>query len=215
MRFSMESYHRQEVAAACIFLVTKTEECGRKLRDVAKIYCSKVSNIGEVEQCQNSILLTEEALLEALCFDFLVSSPHADLVDLFDSYGNTSSSVCEGAWSIAHDSYRTPLCILFPPNITAAASFILAQCVVDGPNAMSLDARISSPSPSASLPTPPSHKPASPVSFRFAIDFFAFNESQLASLAEFYASQDVEGSYPYLAAVASVSMVTQFCATDS
>ena len=37
--------HLKEVAAACIFLATKTEECGRKLRDVAKIYCSKVSNV--------------------------------------------------------------------------------------------------------------------------------------------------------------------------
>lgn len=32
------------------------------------------------------ILLTEEVLLEALCFDFVVDSPHADLVELFDQY---------------------------------------------------------------------------------------------------------------------------------
>lgn len=38
-------YPSQDVAAACIFLATKTEECGRKLRDVAKIYCSKVNRI--------------------------------------------------------------------------------------------------------------------------------------------------------------------------
>lgn len=121
--------HLKEVAAACIFLATKTEECGRKLRDVAKIYCSKVNNIAvlnvpddskvrsnsrardarsptnpqEVEQCQTGILLTEEALLEALCFDFLVISPHADLVDLFDTF-QEDDPVCEYAWSIAHDS---------------------------------------------------------------------------------------------------------------
>lgn len=57
----MEDYHRQvlcsglvsvsasthasmqDVAAACIFLATKTEECGRKLRDVAKVYCAKLA----------------------------------------------------------------------------------------------------------------------------------------------------------------------------
>lgn len=33
---------RQDVAAACIFLATKTEECGRKLKDVARVFCSKV-----------------------------------------------------------------------------------------------------------------------------------------------------------------------------
>ena len=35
----------QDVAASCIFLATKTEECGRKLRDVAKVFCSKVSKV--------------------------------------------------------------------------------------------------------------------------------------------------------------------------
>lgn len=34
----------QEVAAACLFLATKTEECGRKLRDVAKVSYAKSSN---------------------------------------------------------------------------------------------------------------------------------------------------------------------------
>lgn len=41
----------QDVAAACIFLATKTEECGRKLRDVAKVYCAKVygrKNVDEI-----------------------------------------------------------------------------------------------------------------------------------------------------------------------
>lgn len=36
---------RQDVAAACVFLSTKTEECGRKLRDVAKVYHSKSAGI--------------------------------------------------------------------------------------------------------------------------------------------------------------------------
>jgi hypothetical protein len=122
--------HPQDVAAACIFLATKTEECGRKLRDVAKIAYSKVSNIDvkeipsdskvclsciwthrqprsvgqEVDQCQVSILLTEEALLEALCFDFIVDSPHAELVDLFNTH-EPEDLVQEYAWSLAHDSY--------------------------------------------------------------------------------------------------------------
>lgn len=33
----------KDVAAACIFLATKTEECGRKLRDVAKVMRAKIS----------------------------------------------------------------------------------------------------------------------------------------------------------------------------
>jgi len=58
MRYSMSDFHRQvyrssplkipsspswkDVAATCIFLATKTEECGRKLKDVARICQAKV-----------------------------------------------------------------------------------------------------------------------------------------------------------------------------
>lgn len=34
----------QDVAASCIFLATKTEECGRKLRDVARVCEAKIAN---------------------------------------------------------------------------------------------------------------------------------------------------------------------------
>ncbi|PSR74914.1 hypothetical protein PHLCEN_2v9448 [Hermanssonia centrifuga] len=53
----------------------------------------------------------------------------------------------------------------------------------EGPSSLSLAARIASPAPSASLPTPPSHKPAYPESARFAVNFFKFNEVELAAVA--------------------------------
>ncbi|ESK94626.1 cyclin [Moniliophthora roreri MCA 2997] len=220
MRYSMEDFHRQDVAAACIFLATKTEECGRKLRDVARVYHSKVSGIDvttiaeaddspEVDQYQSNILLTEEYLLEAICFDFTVESPHAELVDLF-YLGREDYLLQDYAWSLAHDSYRTPICLLYPPRITATACYVLAQRLVDGPNSPSLDARISFAAPSASLPTPPSHKAASPDESRLAIDHFALSEDDLRSvsgalsvLLEFYSVQDMS-SHPYLSAVASI-----------
>ena len=57
-----------------------------------------------MEQCQSAILLIEEVLLEALCFEFVVDSPHADLVDLFDAHP-IDTVVQEYAWSLAHDSF--------------------------------------------------------------------------------------------------------------
>nr|GAT58708.1 translation initiation factor eIF-2B subunit alpha [Mycena chlorophos] len=156
MRFPMEDYHRQEVAASCIFLATKTEECGRKL----------------------------QALLEALCFDYVVESPHSKLVDLIEAHGQEGTRVAEVAWSFAHDSFRTTLCLHYSPQIIAAACYVLAQRVCDGPNSNSLDARIASSAPRTSLPTPPTHKPASPDAARFAIEYFAFGESELACVAE-------------------------------
>jgi hypothetical protein len=57
----------------------------------------------EVDQIQTVILLTEEVLLEAMCFDFIVDSPHTELVDLYDAYDD-DSLVKEYSWCIAHDS---------------------------------------------------------------------------------------------------------------
>ena len=70
-----------------------------------------------MEESQNAILLTEEVLLEALCFDFIVASPHSDLVDLFDARPETVE-VEEYAWSIANDSY-VELNILFASSLKA------------------------------------------------------------------------------------------------
>jgi hypothetical protein len=119
------------VAASCIFLATKTEECGRKLRDVAWVCQAKVTGLSireippdspvsywlplrthplldvgffqEVKQVFNTIRLTEEVLLEALCFDLTVTSPHAELVRLFTAHEDNARTQ-EHAWSIAHDS---------------------------------------------------------------------------------------------------------------
>lgn len=53
---------------------------------------------------QLAILIIEESLLEALCFEFVVDSPHAELLDLFEAL-ETEPEVQEYAWSLAHDSY--------------------------------------------------------------------------------------------------------------
>lgn len=79
--------------------------------------------------------------------------------------------------------YRTPLCVFFSPKIIAAACYVLAQRIHDGPNSPSLDARISATASSMSLPTPPTHKPPSPDATRFAIEHFQLIEDELSSVA--------------------------------
>ncbi|KAF9792371.1 cyclin-like protein [Thelephora terrestris] len=223
MRNSIEHYPKQEIAAACIFLATKTEECGRKLRDVARVFAAKLGNKDmsdiaiegkEIENIQNVILASEEALLEVLCFDFWVENVHEYLIDLLEDWA--PPPLQDYAWSIAHDSYRTPLCVLFTPRIIASACFTLAQMHSEGPSAAPLDARISTPAPSATLPTPPSYNSTSPNPIqdqtRFAANFFSLTESELKSVAEaltiliqFYASQD---SIPHVSGLADIKPPT-------
>ncbi|EIN07413.1 cyclin-like protein [Punctularia strigosozonata HHB-11173 SS5] len=221
MRFALEDYHRQDVAAACIFLATKTEECGRKLKDVAKVCLAKIHNIPhmeeipsdspQVEECQTAILQAEEALLEALCFDFVVESPHAHLLELFENTPASDDLTETYAWSIACDSYRTPLCILYTPKVIAAACYVLAQRVREGPHSPSLDARIALSAPGASLPTPPTHKPASPDASRYAVDQLQLSEQEvtgvsdsLSILLEFYNAQDLQDKAQHLSSIASI-----------
>ncbi|KIY50880.1 cyclin-like protein [Fistulina hepatica ATCC 64428] len=226
MRYTLEDFWPEEVATACIFVATKTEECGRKLRDVARIYLSKMAEIDlkefaddnkDLAQAQSMILRVEEYVLEALCFDLFVESPHSELVDIFDIAHKDEEDhtlLEEYAWTFAHDSYRTPLCILYPPQIVAAACYVLAQHLFDGPNSSSLDARLSAVPPSASLPTPPTHKPPSPDASRFVVEHYAFSPVELHSVAEalnilleFYRCQNPE-KLRHLGAITSISPPT-------
>lgn len=75
------------------------------------------------------------------------------------------------------------MCVLFPPRLIAAACFVLAQHLAEGPHSPSLDARIASTPPSASLPTPPTHKPSSPDASRVAVDFYHLGEGDLRDVA--------------------------------
>lgn len=79
--------------------------------------------------------------------------------------------------------YRTPLCILYNPRLIAIACYVLAQRVFDGPNSPSLDSRISTSSPSKSLPTPPSHKPPSPDATRAVVEYHSLREPEVNYVA--------------------------------
>lgn len=60
----------------------------------------------EVENIQSTILASEEALLEVLCFDFWVENVHEYLIDLLEDWA--PPPLQDYAWSIAHDSLVTP-----------------------------------------------------------------------------------------------------------
>lgn len=57
----------------------------------------------EIENIQNIILASEEALLEVLCFDFWVENVHEHLIDLLEDWA--PPALQDYAWSIAHDSF--------------------------------------------------------------------------------------------------------------
>jgi hypothetical protein len=56
----------------------------------------------EVEGTMTSLLQAEEALLEALCFDFVTQGPHSEIVAIAENHKDPA--VHENAWALAHDS---------------------------------------------------------------------------------------------------------------
>ncbi|KAG8711858.1 hypothetical protein FRC09_020378 [Ceratobasidium sp. 395] len=160
MRNSIKDYNYRDMAATCIFLATKVEECGRKLKDVATTVIFKTNgnlkpdtdlqaleNSKEHKKWTENILVYEETLLDSLCFDLVVESPHACLATtfnaselgsgdygLFSVMGITSSlddnhsldPVVLNAWGIAHDTLRIPICLFFNAKIIAAACFLIS-----------------------------------------------------------------------------------------
>lgn len=219
MRYSFEDYPRQEVAAASLFLATKTEENSRKLRDVSYFCFNKATGqrdekSPEIQRWQKNILATEETLLDALCFDFTVDHPQAHLIKLLEVV-EANETLHQYAWTSIHDSFRTPLCILYSSRIIAAACFVLAQRLVEGPNTASLDERIFARS-SASLPTPPHMYPHSPQSRSFIQDFFYFSDLEMEDVAiavsiilDFYSAfTSAEERYSYIHPLNNVSRPT-------
>ncbi|QRW16301.1 Cyclin, N-terminal domain [Rhizoctonia solani] len=144
MRNSIKDYNYRDIAATCIFLATKVEECGRKLKDVATTVIFKTNaslkpdtdiqvleNSKEHKKWTENILVYEETLLDSLCFDLVVESPHACLATAFNSAAvgtgqheifqvmdiafpqdsapeeqQVLDSVVLNAWGIAHDTAR-------------------------------------------------------------------------------------------------------------
>ncbi|KAG8781695.1 hypothetical protein FRC15_008246 [Serendipita sp. 397] len=155
MRRMLEDYHEYEIAATCLFLASKTEENGKRLEDLVIVALAKIRSIppnqvagsydAEAKRWENVILTYEEVLLEVLCFDFNIHYPHAFLADIASSLESSrqrSGPLVECIWSVAHDSYRTPLCVLESPQVIAAACLLFAQSLIDGPEGPSLTQRL-------------------------------------------------------------------------
>ncbi|QPG73771.1 hypothetical protein FOA43_001085 [Brettanomyces nanus] len=79
MRRDFSYYHYFEIAATCLFIACKAEECRRKLADVVKV-CASIAMWGKMNDTidedskiywkwKDTITNLEELLLEVLCFD--------------------------------------------------------------------------------------------------------------------------------------------------
>ena len=136
MRHSMQTYHYYSMAATCLFLAYKVEECVRKMRELV-VACVRVAqkdpykNVDEQDKeywrWRDNILQYEDLLLEAICFDLSLEPPYKTLFDLLTQFEqDENKKLRNAAWAFVNDSCLTTLCLLFPSRTIAASALYAA-----------------------------------------------------------------------------------------
>ena len=81
---------------------------------------------------RDTILYSEDVLLESLCFDLSVEPPYKTMYDMLRYYGvEHNKPLRNAAWAFLSDSSTTQLCLLFDSRTIAAASLYAAARLVD------------------------------------------------------------------------------------
>ncbi|KAK0251301.1 hypothetical protein LTS16_018030 [Friedmanniomyces endolithicus] len=136
-RGDMPKLHHYQIAAISLFLATKVEESSRALKEMIVAFCrvaQKNPNLLIDDQSKDywkwkdCILIHEDVMLETLCFDLTVESPHRQLFDLLKCYGvEHNKRVRNAAWAFITDGNNTQLCLLISSRTIAVAG-VYAAC---------------------------------------------------------------------------------------
>lgn len=126
----------QQLAATAIFLATKVEENCRKMKELVVACCrvaQKNPNLMVDEQTKDfwkwrdTILYNEDVLLETICFDLTVESPHKLFFDMIRYYGiEHNKRLRTAGWAFVSDSNVTQLCLLATSRTIAASALYCA-----------------------------------------------------------------------------------------
>lgn len=122
----------QQIAATALFLASKVEENCRKMKELV-VACVRVAlkdpnklvdeQTKDFWKWRDTILYSEDLLLEGLCFDLNVESPYKTMYDMMKYYGvEHNKKLRNSAWAFLADSALTEMCLLFESRTIAAAS---------------------------------------------------------------------------------------------
>ncbi|CEG78095.1 hypothetical protein RMATCC62417_12751 [Rhizopus microsporus] len=135
MRQSMKRFHVYDIAATSLFVATKVEECTRRMKDIVIACAQKAQKNDKLSLEEDSkdfirwketLLHYEVILLETLCFDLTVQQAHTSLCQI-EAQLQISSSAIRKAWMLLYQCLGSPLCVLYKPNLVAAAALLLAS----------------------------------------------------------------------------------------
>ncbi|KAF2791491.1 cyclin-like protein [Melanomma pulvis-pyrius CBS 109.77] len=133
--------HQYQIAATALFLATKVEENCRKMKELV-IACVRVAlkdpnklvdeQTKDFWKWRDTILYSEDVILESLCFDLSVEPPYKTMYEMLKYYGvEHNKRLRNAAWAFLSDSCLTQLCLLFTSRTIAAASLYAAARTCD------------------------------------------------------------------------------------
>lgn len=85
-----------------------------------------IENEGELRKREERLLALERIILQTISFDLSISHPYRFVFQLVKGLSQVPDELVQSAWIVVNDSYRTTLCIRFPPKQIALAALCLA-----------------------------------------------------------------------------------------
>ncbi|KAF8943732.1 hypothetical protein BGZ47_005116 [Haplosporangium gracile] len=157
---SMRSTDPSLVAATCIYLACKIEECPQHIKHIIQEMKHALANLGGFDYDTSKVAEFEFYLLEELEFYLIVYHPYRDLTLIAKDLKLEESNL-QTAWFVLNDSYRTDVCLFYAPHMIALAALYII-CVVhaeqyndnNNNNGSGSGHSISSGSGSSSTPNP-------------------------------------------------------------
>ncbi|KAG0046029.1 hypothetical protein BGZ83_008792 [Gryganskiella cystojenkinii] len=116
------------VAATCIYLACKIEECPQHIKNIITEMKHALANLGGFDYDTSKVAEFEFYLLEELEFYLIVYHPYRDLTLIAKELKMEESNL-QTAWFVLNDSYRTDVCLLYAPHMIALAALYII-CVV-------------------------------------------------------------------------------------
>eukprot|EP00033_Pygsuia_biforma_P005285 GCRY01005819.1.p1 GENE.GCRY01005819.1~~GCRY01005819.1.p1 ORF type:complete len:258 (-),score=30.74 GCRY01005819.1:252-1025(-) len=125
---SWVAYDPALISAVVVYIASKVEECHNSLsanKLVKKIKRNDPSWPYSVED----VLAMEYPLLEELDFSLIVFHPYRSLVTYLSDA--KQDKLLQTAWYLVNDSYRTDLCLLYPPYMISLSCIYMAAVLAN------------------------------------------------------------------------------------
>ncbi|KAJ1861795.1 hypothetical protein LPJ57_006459, partial [Coemansia sp. RSA 486] len=124
-----------EIAGACVLIASKAEENKRGLKEISKA-CAIVALKGAIKKDMNEetdkwlrrIRYSEIIVLENCCFDLEIAHPYG-FIDTLAMEFAIPVFVAKSATAHVNDTMRSPICLLYRPEIVAVAALYFAISV--------------------------------------------------------------------------------------